>query len=189
MAPPTIHSSKGKEERMRCVTLSLVGLLLCLPGLRAHAAADSVGLGSLKGITGVGLAIQPPARELIDAGVDEDSLRTTCERLLRQSGLRVLDQESLVKADGRPILGVSVDTVKNGSQMIYSLILQLYQDAVCKGTKDPDPHRVVSWHTVTFGCGDAAWIRKGLKEQVDGFCSDWRTANPVQREAPPSGEK
>lgn len=174
---------------MRCLTLSVVGLLLCLPGLHAHAAADRVGLGSLKGISGVGLAIQPPAQELIDGGVDKDSLRSTCEPLLRQSGLRVLDQENLVKTDGRPILGVSVDTVKNGSQIIYSIILQLYQDAHCLGTKDEDAHRVVSWHTVTFGCGNAEFIRNALKEQVEGFCSDWRTANPVKREEPPSDEK
>ncbi len=175
--PNTNHAKKcmlNMEKRV----MALVVALLLLPGV-SHALTDKQKpLVGLKGVEVVVEGMDPEAERL---GLTRDQLKTDVELRLRKAEVRVLTMEEVVKAPGKPLLYVNVNTAtKPGSPLCtYSIKVQLKTNAaVASGSKIPG----VVWHTTGYGgtckITNITRIRNVVGDQVDLFINDYLAANP-----------
>jgi len=141
---------------------------------------------TLKGLRGVYVAVKRLDPEAERDGLFKASLQTDVELKLRQSGIRVLTQEELFAAPGKPLLYVNVHLLPNSDPpsiglYAYAIIVELYQEvrlqrdgSVVVPAATWRAPRVVG----TVGASKLAGIRGTVKDLTDQFINAYLAANP-----------
>jgi hypothetical protein len=98
------------------------------------------------------------------------------------AGIRVLTLEETLKAPGKPYIYVNVDALRNASFPFYAynIRVELFQELESVAR----PGVMISgitWQNTrvgSVGASNLRQVRDDLKDDMDQFVNDWRTANP-----------
>ena len=129
------------------------------PLLYQHRMTPDVSRRTLKGIKGV-YVLAAVAKDIEDAGLRTDVIKTDTELKLRQAGIRVLETDAeFTSTPGSPGLDVSVEGLSNKEVYGYSVSVSLSQNVLLE--RDPSlratgkyrgiPFRADTWNTAVGG--------------------------------------
>jgi hypothetical protein len=135
---------------------------------------------SLKGLTGVEVAVTPLDSDAIKDGLSEAQIQTDVELRLRMAGVKVLTSEEMLKAPGMPTLRVFVNTIKR--EELYSYSAEVYLEQNVRLARDPaDLFIAQTWNCGAVGrvgSHNLNQIRDIIKDEVDKFINAYLSVNP-----------
>jgi hypothetical protein len=180
---PAFGKTKTQPINLCRVVLSL----LLLAGIDAAAQVPDLDLATLKGIKGVNIHVGI-AKDIEDAGLGVDAIKTDAELKLRQFGIRVLDQREAAVAPGTPVLDVAVEGVSLKGTYAFFVSVSLLQNVLLErdltlraiGKYRGQPFPAQTWNTgmtgIAFG-NPSDTVRSTVKDLVDRFINDYLAAN------------
>ncbi len=138
---------------------------------------------TLRGLTGILVAIDDPGSELIKEGLNLQQIQMDVEFRLRKAGIRILTGPDFMKTPGAPCLSVQIDTLKRGKDnfYLYSISIKLRQNIILERYKSRS-YRATTWETGVIGGISASQIkllRTNLGNLVDQFINDYRSVNQM----------
>ena len=151
--------------------------LLCYA--RAAGAQQFVptGRGTLRGLTGVEVVIEPLPTEVVHEGLSGDLLRTSIQRQLTDAHVTVYDSQQANSSPAQAYVYVHVNalSVDSGARHAIAVQLQLRQtlQSLVTGSRIVD---AMTWdaHNVLMTEGaDSADLTAELRGYVDQFIEDW----------------
>ncbi|NQU20027.1 MAG: hypothetical protein HQ567_02000 [Candidatus Nealsonbacteria bacterium] len=146
---------------------------------------------SLRGLTGVGLRVEPIAADALKAGLSTAAVRSAVESQLRKAGLPMLTPEQQRNTLRRPCLLVHVATSKlNTGEYLYSIHVEMTQWVASLANPEvkvtaaiPVPAKTWSSANV-FGIapGDQinGHIHEAVRTMVEEFLNAHQRANPSE---------
>lgn len=157
--------------------LALVAVLVS--GVRSAAVDDEYSRATLKGLTGVHVAVGRFSEIEKRAGFDEGLLQTDVELKLRMAGIKVLSEEEWLKAPGGPWLAVAVNSMhkKHNEVAAFSVIMQLNQDVRMKRAPSIESDST-TWSSNIIGQDRGPKVRQAVKDLTDKFINAWLSVNP-----------
>ena len=179
--------------RALVVSVGLVGLLVS--GQRKAAAFDlDFDRETLRGLTGVLVAVQALDEQKEQAGLTKEQIKTDVEQRLRKAGIRVLRPEEWEKAPGSPSLYVTIHLLKQGADPIYALSLRIELKQAVLLARNPEVKNfAATWSTGTegfIGRDKLQEIRSSIAYDVDRFVNAYLAVNSegnVQGHSPLNG--
>jgi hypothetical protein len=157
--------------------------MVLLIGLAARTTAQTPSAWSFddfKGLSGVQVIVAPVDEDAERDGLTRAAIQTSVEATLRLADIRVLAQAEGAKTLGKPVLGVSVDTLASNGFYVYNIRVELRQ-TVQSLVRPGVAYDATTWNRGKFGTVDAANVRElhdAVNDFVDEFVNDWLTANP-----------
>jgi hypothetical protein len=145
----------------------------------AAAADDIIARGSLKGVKGVLVGIDPLSMEAVKAGLTDDLLKRGLEQKLRTYGIKVLEKQD----PAAPVYlyaDITLNRAKDAPVYVYSVTLSLKQLAYLK--RDSNIQLAVpTWALTRNGVAGekvfSAAIHRATLELGDKFCAALKAAN------------
>jgi hypothetical protein len=135
---------------MKPASVYVLGLLLSLPAAFTVSAQDNPDLDwrTLKGIKGVRV-FAAVAKDIGEAGLRTDVIKTDTELKLRQAGIRVLDTDvEFARTPGSPGLAVSVDGLSNRANYGFCVSVALSQSVLLE--RDPSLRAIGKYRGLSF---------------------------------------
>ncbi|MDH4207166.1 MAG: hypothetical protein OEV45_16720 [Desulfobacteraceae bacterium] len=132
---------------------------------------------SLKNLKGVYVNVQDVQRDLLQAGLSKDQIRTDIELKLRAAGIKVLTQKEHYNEKGAPFLHVYLNTIgtKKGA-FIYSIFFGILEEVSL--VRNDIIVDAITWSTSGMGYGYIEEIRAQIKNRVDEFINAYLSVNP-----------
>jgi hypothetical protein len=176
---------------MKRTFIYVFGLLLGLLLVVTVSAQDNPNLNrrTLKGIKGVRV-FAGVAKDIEDAGLRTDVIKTDTELKLRLAGIRVLEAGTeFASAPGSPWLFVSVEGVSlKGVYYGFSVSVSLFQNVVLERDPSLKPageflgaaFSAKTWDTTTLGVqvgNPSDNIRSTVKDLIDRFINAYLATN------------
>jgi hypothetical protein len=126
----TVHFIMKRLVRLLTAVLLLMGL--AVPVFAVDSKETRL---TLSGLQGVYVAIEELQPNLLSYGkyirkygLNKERIREDVEQRLRQAGIRVLTSDELLKAPGRPVLYVNINTHENEKYWLaYDIRIELQQ--------------------------------------------------------------
>jgi hypothetical protein len=140
---------------------------------------------SLEGLTGVRVAIDSLAPEVVERGITEDVLFAEVQLQLRQAHIDILPEGAKKPAPGDPLLRLVVVAAVHPTfdQCSFSVRLDLEQAVRLERQPKGTALRAVTWSLGGIGEGGSKW-RQILREEVAyytaRFVEAYLAANPPQ---------
>jgi hypothetical protein len=168
-------------RRGTVVALVLAVTLVMISDASADPPPDQV--KTLAGVPSFSVFVDELSKDLIQAGLSTDTLKTDVELRLRTVGIRVATEEERSLLPGSPCLVVHVDGFRSTAGKVVlgycaAVSFAFFQDVHL----DRQPSIGVSAATVsamTITCGPTAdAIRETLRDIVDKFANAYLAANP-----------
>ncbi len=165
-----------------------IALLFVLIGLAAVDTAYSQTVGSrsqtLAGIEGIAVSGDDVSPEAMKDGLNKSGLVTQTIQDLKNAGVKVLTDQQLNSAPGRPTLIISVNTLKHAGG-VYSYTVSLSLDQIVMLERNPAIRGAApTWFVLATGaCLPEelnADVTAYVKQLVDQFITDYKLANPEQ---------
>ncbi len=166
----------------------MIALLLTLAKGIASAVDSEQTRKTLTGLQGGYVLVeelQPNIQKYAtNSGLDKASLQKNAESHLRETGIRVLDREEWLKAPGRPVLYINVNTHEQEKYWFaYNVEVELQQLA----TMDANPaikSLVGTWSVNIAGMvniGTVTALRDRVKNLIDIFTAAYLSVNPKKK--------
>lgn len=157
----------------------LVALLLS--GSSAWGFGTELSRSSLAGIEGITVRIEGNIEnELDQESLTKDKLKVEAESRLKKAGIALLSDLEFLKTKERPMLNITIDTLKHGKGYIFSVTAQLYQHVYLINQSQDRTYPATTWS----GPGamgifyDPEDLKVLINESVDEFITAYRLANP-----------
>ena len=173
----------GCRNVSSALVAGLVLLRLCVSSSIADAVDDHR-RATLKGLTGVNVAVEILDPEIERAGLMREQLQTAAELKLRQSAIHVLTDEERFKIPGKPFLYVNLQTYQqkeNKNLVFFHFQVQLKQDVLLARDNTPSV-ATVTWETPqrlgVVGISKVRDLRAVIIDDVERFCNEYLTVNP-----------
>lgn len=169
-------------------------LFLAMLGLLAAQTAYSQDLGSraqtLLGIEGVGVFGEEVDPEAVKDGLNKGELVTATIKDLKNAGIKVLTDQQLNSAPGRPTLVISVNTLKHAGG-VYSFTVSLSLDQIVTLERNPAIRGPApTWYVLATGACLPEELNTSVmlyvKQLVQQFITDYLITNTQQ--APSSAQ-
>jgi hypothetical protein len=160
-----------------------VGVLAALVpfGSSAWAFGTELSTSSLAGIRGVTVRVEGSLeKELEQQGLTKDKLRGDVESQLQAAGITLLSDLEFLETKERPMLSITINTLKHGQGYIFSVAAQLYQHVYLIKKGQDTTYPATSWSSPgAIGIFyDPEDLRSLVKEEVDLFIKAYLSANP-----------
>lgn len=158
-----------------CILAALV------PSGSSWAFGTELSRASMAGIRGVTVRVEGGLEEdLEQQGPTKDTLRGEVESQLQAAGITLLSDLVFLETKERPMLIITINTLKHGEGYIFSVIAQLYQHVYLIKKGQDRTYPVASWSSagaigILYNPED---IRSLVKEEVDAFVKAYLSANP-----------
>lgn len=169
--------------RALCVSVVIVGILLC-GGQREAAASDSeFDRATLRGLPGVAVLVVP---EVEWQGLTQAQLQTDVELRLRKARIRVLSEKERGETPGGPLLLVLVTATKVKDMSLYAVTVQVSLEQFVLLERDPKIDSAAeTWNTgwagiMIVGESHLKDIRSNVADKVDRFITAFLAVNPKQ---------
>ncbi len=135
---------------------------------------DDPAYAALRGLTGLGVVIEPLETELARYGVTPPAVQRAVEARLQQAGLRVLSAEELATTPGAPTLQLAIEMLAPGAQetWTYLMRLSLLQQVVLVRDPTLQVPAVPTWvleHRITAGAARLHEMPADVLALVDHF--------------------
>lgn len=171
-------------------TLPLISILILsisVAGI-ADESDDAYRREPLRGLMGVQVVVEEIGRDLKNAGISEDAIKTKVELRLRTSGIRVLSEEERQATLGRPYLYVNVTSIvgdrdSDGDPLMFACSIDVSLSEDCTLLRFPLSQSAETWEcrgVGVVGSQKARGVYDLVLEYVDGFCNDYLAANPKE---------
>lgn len=166
--------------------LSVFGLAAGMAGRRSWAVSPTYNptRATLKGLTGMAVAVEGLSADAEKAGVTRARVRTEVELRLRQAGIRVLETQSeQSEAPGTPCLTVNLNvlaaSLADQPPLVFSVLVELKQRCVLERDAGTTA-MATTWKT---GCVFRGGVLREqasevVGEMVDDFLNDYLAVNP-----------
>jgi hypothetical protein len=162
-----------------CALLTIaVTLFSCAAVLAGES--DKQARASLAGIRGIGVVVEDLAPDAVQEGFTAQLVQADVEQKLRAAGIKVLNEEELVKASGMPYLYINIFTFKDDELYAYHITLELRQ-MVSLARKPGIKLSASTWKARaggTVGIRKVVELRAFVKDAADQFIGVWKAANP-----------
>lgn len=150
----------------------------------ADSFAQSPGGKTLAGITGVAVSGEDVSPEAAQDGLNKAALVTDTIQFLKSSGVKVLTDQQLNSAPGRPTVIISVNTLKHAGG-VYSYTVSLSLDQIVTLERDPAIRgSAPTWFVLATGaCLPEELntdVRAYVRQLAQQFVTDYNIANPGQ---------
>lgn len=168
--------------------ISSFALFLVLIGLTAVNTAYSQTVGTrsqtLAGIEGIAVTGDDVSPEATEDGLNKSGLVTQTIQDLKNAGVKVLTDQQLNSAPGRPTLVIAVNTLKHAGG-VYSYTVSLSLDQIVTLERDPAIRGAApTWFVLATGaCLPEELntdVRAYVAQLVQQFVADYKLANPQQ---------
>jgi hypothetical protein len=142
---------------------------------------------SLRGLSGIGVIMEPVSDLINSTGLTEAELRSDVEMRLRDAGIRVLAGGELADVLGYPLLDINVHagpTIGEAELSSFSVALELHQIVTLKRLAPSDAF-AVTWSVRSTGCADMsglAGLGTCVQRHLDEFINEWGSVNGVPKE-------
>ncbi|MBW2076967.1 MAG: hypothetical protein JRI71_05365 [Deltaproteobacteria bacterium] len=159
-----------------CVLAALVA-----SGSPAWAFGTELSRASMAGIRGVTVRVEGSLeKDLEQQGLTKDTLRGDVESQLQAAGITLLSDLVFLETKERPMLIITINTLKHGQGYIFSVIAQLYQHVYLIKKGQDTTYPATSWSSagaigILYNPED---LRSLVKEEVDAFIKAYLSANP-----------
>jgi len=163
-------------------------LIVCVCVLAALAPLSSswafgteLSRASMDGVRGVTVRVEGSLEEDFEQqGLTKDTLRGEVESQLQAAGITLLSDLVFLETKERPMLNITINTLKQGEGYIFSVIAQLYQHVYLIKKGQDRTYPAASWSSagaigILYNPED---IRSLVKEEVDAFVKAYLSANP-----------
>jgi hypothetical protein len=177
----------NKESKMnvfqRIFIIACVAVLTSLApfGSWGWAFGTELSTSSMSGIRGVTVMVEGGfEKELGQQRLTKDTLRGDVELQLQEAGLTLLTDLEFLETKERPMLSITINTLKHGEGYLFSLTAQLYQHVyLIKKGQDTTYPAATWWSAGAIGIlYNPEDLRSLVKEEVDAFIRAYRSANP-----------
>lgn len=164
------------------VGLAVLWSIVGLSGAESWASDDDFTRASLRGLSGVNVAIEYLQPEVERGGLTRQQLQTDVELRLRHAGIMVLTEEERLKVPGAPYLYVRVHVLLSASVSglaAYSIRMELHQRAHLE--TDDSFALVSTWHTDSLGIVGVAnlhTVRGRVRDDADEFINAYLSVHP-----------
>ena len=150
----------------------------------AASFAQSPGGKTLAGIAGVAVSGEDISPEAAQDGLNKAGLVTDTIQFLKSSGVKVLTDQQLNSAPGRPTLIISVNTRKHAGG-VYSYTVSLSLDQIVTLERDPAIRgSAPTWFVLATGaCLPEELntdVRAYVRQLAQQFVTDYNIANPAE---------
>jgi hypothetical protein len=146
---------------------------------------------TLRGLTGVHVAVENVSPDLEGAGLTKSQLQTDAELRLRKAGIQVLTWEESLATSGRPYLyirvtGFRVNNIQTGRPLGYVAFTEvaLNQDVWLERESAIGVYDDVTWSSAgmleSVNSSNVRAIRESAADQVDLFINAYLAVNPVE---------
>jgi hypothetical protein len=160
---------------------ALVAALLALSGTPAAAQMFTpTGRGTLRGLPGVEVVVEPLPPELEASGLTADALRLDVTRRLAAAGIAVYASQGENGSPAQPYLYVHLNALSiPEGRLAVALLVQVRQavDSVVGPARIVD---AVTWdahNVLALPPGDPGGLHRELELYVDQFIDDWRAVH------------
>jgi hypothetical protein len=138
---------------------------------------------SLRGLKGIGLLLEPLNPEIEKAGIARDQLKQDVALQLRQSGIRVLNEEVRGAESGKPYLYINLNAYSWREEVIYGYSLKVDLNQLILLDRDKKIGCFgTTWYSGSAGIVGAnkmkGFIRAELADTIDKFIQDYSAVNP-----------
>ena len=154
---------------------------LLLSGSSAWAFGAELSRFSMAEIRAVTVRIEGNIeKELDQEGLTKDKLKVDVESQLQRSGIALLSDLEFLEAKQRPMLSVTINTLKHGNGYVFSVTSRLYQHVYLIKQSRDKTYPATTWSsTGTMGIFyDPEDLRDLIKEAVDEFITAYRSSHP-----------
>jgi hypothetical protein len=170
---------------MSTCAVILAALVVSAPSARAFDTELS--RSSLAGINGVTVAIEGSIEKTLEQeGLTKDKLKVDVGSQLQEAGISLLSDMEFLETKQRPLLILTINTLKQDKGYIFSVTVQLYQQVYLipesqDMTYPPTTSPATTWSSPgTIGIFyDPEDLRVLIKEAVDEFTTAYRLVNPL----------
>jgi hypothetical protein len=164
-------------------------IIVCVAVLASLVAFGSWGwafgtelsTSSMSGTRGVTVRVEGNfEQELGQQRLTKDTLRGDVESQLQEAGLTLLTDLEFLETKERPMLSITINTLKHGEGYVFSVIAQLYQHVYLIKKGQDTTYPATTWSSAgAIGIlYDPEDLRSLVKEEVDAFIKAYRSANP-----------
>ena len=148
----------------------------------AYSQTGATRSQTLAGIEGIAVSGEEVDSEAVKDGLNKSGLVTQTIQDLKKAGVKVLTDQQLNSAPGRPTLVISVNTLKHAGG-VYSYTVSLSLDQIVTLERDPAIRGAApTWSVLATGaCLPEelnADVRAYVKQLVEQFVKDYNLANP-----------
>jgi len=164
-------------------------IILCVGVMTAPAPFGScswafgteLSTSSMAGIRGVTVRVEGNfEKELGRQRLTKDSLRGYVELQLQEAGLTLLTDLEFLETKERPMLSITINTLKHGQGYVFTVIAQLFQHVYLIKKGQDTTYPAATWSSpgaigIVYDPDD---LRSLVKEEVDTFIKAYRSANP-----------
>jgi len=163
------------------VVLAIVASVFLNPGYSLSQSAESE-VNTLKGLQGVGVAVEDIDAEAVTDGLDKAKLLAAVTQKLKKAKIKVYTDMELPTVSGQPTLVVNINTVKHpGPIYIFTAALDFNQIVILKRNKGLTAVSP-TWSVLTTG-GSVPEdlidkVQSFIDPMVDSFIADYKRANP-----------
>ena len=167
----------------RITIIVCVGVLVAMVSFcsSAWAFGTELSTSSMEGIRGVTVRVEGSLeKELEQQRLTKDTLREAVESQLQAAGITLLTDLEFLESKERPMLSITINTLKHGEGYIFSVIAQLHQHVYLIKRGQDKTYPATTWSSAgTIGIFfDPEDLRSLVKEEVDLFIKAYRSANP-----------
>jgi hypothetical protein len=168
--------------RRQLVLILLLGLSWLGP---SSALGAEVSWGSLRGLKGVGVAVEGLTRDAKRGGLVEEHLRKDVEWRLHKAGIKVLSGADVRSVPGAPYLSITVAALQGKGLLaplfVYSARVELKQDVTLVRDNSINV-AATTWAMSGVSMIGSQRFRQGVHERVasylNGFIRDYLAVNP-----------
>ena len=164
--------------------LSRLALALLVAGSAAAAQDTELRRQSLKGLKGVEVLVERLDAEAERVGLNETTIQTDVELMLRQAGIRVLTPAESLESPGRAWLYVSpaLLRISTGEACVYTITVELRQDVRLERDLSIEAFGATTWNArrrlgIVPTASFAPKVRDSLKDLVDQFINAYLSVN------------
>jgi len=149
-------------------------------GSSAWAFGTELSTSSMEGIRGVTVRVEGSLeKEIEQQGLTKDALRGDVESQLQAAGITLLTDLEFLEAKDRPMLSITINTLKHGEGYIFSVTAQLYQHVYLIKKGQDKTYPSTTWSSagaigIFYNPED---LRSLVKEEVDTFIKAYLSAN------------
>lgn len=163
------------------VVILLMLISTAIPFTKSYSQGSVEEILSIKGIEGVGVRVDEIDPEAAADGLNGDKLSSAVSNALKKAGIKVLSAAESASAPGKPVLFVSVNTIKHTGD-VYSFTVSLRLEQLVTLVRDQSIKMIApTWSVLGTGAsipeGLGPDVEKYVGLMVQKFIEDFKQAN------------
>ena len=175
------ESAMNSFQRIVIIVCAAFLVTLLQFGSSAWAFGTELSTSSMAGIRGVTVRVDGSLEKALEQqGLTKDKLRGDVESQLQAADITLLTDLEFLESKERPMLSITINTLKYGEGYIFSVIAHLYQHVYLIKKGQDKTYPATSWSSAgAIGIFyDPEDLRSLVKEEVDLFIKAYLSANP-----------